>query len=76
MAKRYEMKEGRIYEADNGRLICHKCAGMSARFTGRDISGKRIILMNDADAIVWEIDVGSPMTCEKGCTTHILERNA
>jgi hypothetical protein len=33
---------GAIYASDNGRLICHGCAGAAARYSGRDISGQTI----------------------------------
>lgn len=31
-----------LYFADNGAVYCGKHLGMSARFTGRDISGQKI----------------------------------
>lgn len=33
---------GALYASDNGRLICHRCAGAAARYTGRDLSGQEI----------------------------------
>lgn len=36
------LREGALYWADNGRVICAKCAGQSALYTGRDISGQRV----------------------------------
>jgi len=73
MAKPFKMIEGRIYESDNGRLICSRCAGMSARFTGRDISGQKIRLLNDAYAIAWKRETGYALECDGHCTVHEVE---
>ncbi|MEA2067798.1 MAG: hypothetical protein U9P12_01240 [Verrucomicrobiota bacterium] len=37
------LKEGIIYSSDNGMLICKKCAGQSALYTGRDSSGQEVL---------------------------------
>ena len=41
-----------LYLGDNGRCFCGalRCAGMSAHFTGRDISGQRVYRPSKADA--------------------------
>ncbi len=64
------LSPGVVYSADNGRLICLKCAGMSAKYTGRDISGQKVTAMNVEDAIEWVAAVGRPMACERGCTSY------
>lgn len=67
---KFALKLGVIYSADNGRLICIHCAGMSALFTGRDISGQKCTAMTQDDAMEWERHMGRPMNCEGGCTTY------
>lgn len=32
--------KNRLYVGDNGRIVCIRCAGCSARNTGKDISGQ------------------------------------
>lgn len=63
------MKPGHVYSADNGMLICIHCAGQSALYTGRDISGQRIHKNTAADAAAWQEVIGRPLTCECGKTT-------
>lgn len=36
------VKDDSLYFADNGACYCGKHLGMTARYTGRDISGQRI----------------------------------
>jgi len=45
------LDEGTIYIGDNGRMFCGRleCAGASAHFTGRDISGQFVLRLTDAD---------------------------
>jgi len=31
-----------VYLGDNGQVFCGGCAGMSALYTGRDISGQKV----------------------------------
>ncbi len=40
--RRPVLKRGAVYLSDNGRAICVHCAGSSALYTGRDISGQRV----------------------------------
>jgi len=63
------LKAGVIYSADNGERICLQCAGASAKFTGRDRSGKRVVAMLADDAAEWKAITGRPLACERGCTT-------
>jgi len=66
---------GRLYFADNGRLICSKCAGMSARYTGRDISGQRIQVLGAADILECSTYMGRRVVCECGGTIiRVMER--
>lgn len=65
------LKKNTIYFADNGRLICHECAGMSALYTGRDISGQKVEPLSKGD-MLWlakECFDGTHCSCERGCTT-------
>lgn len=41
-----------LYLGDNGRAFCGKlrCAGTSAHFTGRDLSGQRVMRLSAAQA--------------------------
>jgi len=68
------LKTGVIYSADNGRLICVECAGMSAKFTGHDISGLRVTKVPYATTVEWFQEFGKPMSCEGGCTTYLLPK--
>lgn len=38
-----------LYFTDNGRILCGDHLGMTARFTGRDISGQRIAAVKPRD---------------------------
>ena len=62
------LKEGAVYFADNGRSICLKCAGMSAKYTGRDISGQKVERLNPDD-VEYLKSKGISAACERGCTT-------
>lgn len=64
------LKAGIIYSGDNGRLICVHCAGMSAKYTGRDLSGHRVTPLNQADADHWMQVMNEHLKCESGCTVH------
>ena len=45
------LDEERIYLGDNGRAFCGRPdhAGMTAHFTGRDLSGQRVHAVTEAD---------------------------
>lgn len=64
------LKDGVIYSADNGMLICRKCAGQSALYTGRDISGQEVCAVPRSMNREWRERTGEDMTCEKGCTRY------
>jgi hypothetical protein len=67
-----KLKPGIIYSADNGRLVCVDCAGMSAKYTGRDLSGHRVTPVPVSETVDWHKEFGKPMRCEGGCTTYLL----
>ena len=60
-----KLKENTIYLGDNGMSICHKCAGQSALYSGRDISGQPVMEIPPALGIANGITV-----CESGCTHY------
>lgn len=60
-----------IYLADNGMLICLECAGMSAKFTGRDRSGHKVHRVPVSETVEWKRMTGHDMKCEGGCTTYL-----
>ena len=47
-----KLKETALYLGDNGRVFCGtlRCAGQSSYFTGRDISGQRVMELSPEDA--------------------------
>lgn len=47
-----KLKPGTLYAGDNGRLFCGAlaCAGQTAHFTGRDLSGQRVQAFSARDA--------------------------
>lgn len=66
------LKPGIIYHSDNGRLICVECAGMSAKFTGHDISGQKVFALPYSETLEWFKEFGKPMACECGRTIYLL----
>jgi hypothetical protein len=64
------LKEGELYIADNGRLICLQCAGASAKYTGHDISGQKVLRVTPNHRAHWRADMGGEMHCEGGCSLH------
>lgn len=63
-----KLERGAVYFADNGATICLDCAGLSAKFTGRDISGQKVKRVKVEEVREWERQAGRPMACEGGCT--------
>lgn len=61
--------EGALYLADNGRVICAKCAGASALYTGVDVSGQRVSRFGVADVREWLSYGIGDARCERGCVT-------
>lgn len=54
-----------LYLGDNGRAFCGtlRCAGQTAHFTGRDLSGQKVEALTAQEAI------DNRITCE-GCGLH------
>ena len=61
------LADGALYWSDNGRVVCAKCAGMSALYTGRDISGQKVARITVEDVRAWPEDLGT-LHCESNCT--------
>lgn len=59
---------GAVYWADGGRRICASCAGATALYTGRDLSGQKLERVTLDDVRDWPKDLGA-LRCETGCTT-------
>ena len=60
-----------LYSGDNGRIFCGDCAGCSATYTGRDISGQRVVRMTAKDCADYAAEMIADgfahlaaMTCE------------
>lgn len=54
-----------LYFTDNGRVVCGKHCGSSARYTGRDISGQRIARVTEDEARMWLAEMGEAIGCEE-----------
>ena len=70
IAPKSVLKPGIIYSGDNGQRICLHCAGMSAKFTGRDLSGHKVTALGADDAQYWFEMLGKQLACEGGCTVY------
>jgi len=49
MAKRFAVDDSALYLGDNGICLCGAHLGMTARFSGRDISGQRVYRLQPED---------------------------
>ena len=58
------LKPDTVYEGDNGRLFCGSCAGMTAKYTGRDLSGHKVHAITPEEAWAFEADIGAKCACE------------
>lgn len=58
----------RLYAGDGGRIFCGalRCAGMSAFYAGRTISGLRVQVVTGRDREAWVRELGFAPRCE-GC---------
>lgn len=67
MATRYKP----IYLGDNGRVTCLalSCAGATAHFTKRDLSGQPLSRITATTVRFWVGAVGAEPQCE-GCGAH------
>jgi hypothetical protein len=69
-----KLKADTLYIGDNGRCFCGelKCAGMTAHFTGRDLSGQKVlaltsdVLMSDPSALTFKCE-----SCRK--ESHLVQ---
>lgn len=68
-----KLKPETLYFGDNGRCFCGACAGISAKYTGRDISGQRVAAVTESDADYFEQSVGEPLRCER-CGRTVARR--
>ena len=53
------LDDATLYLGDNGQCFCGACAGQSARYTGRDLSGQEVLplvgpALSEARAMGWE----------------------
>lgn len=48
-ARRFKADPAALYLCDNGACYCGAHLGMTAKATGRDISGQRVLRLTDAD---------------------------
>ena len=61
------LRSDTIYEGDNGRLFCGACAGATAAYTGRDLSGRKVAPITPEGAREFEAalaDIGALCACE------------
>ena len=68
------LDEDALYMGDNGRIFCGRvtCAGNSAAYAGRTISGHRVRRLSLLDAQAWRdemISVGCSHLAEMRCET-------
>lgn len=60
----FHVSHAALYFTDNGRIVCGRHLGASARATGRDISGQAIKEATLDEATRWLHEVGESMQCE------------
>ena len=53
-----------LYFTDNGRVLCGEHLGMSAMYTGYDISGQKIVRVTPAEAEAAKRDLDCALDCE------------
>ena len=69
------MKTAKLYLCDNGACYCHDHLGMTAKATGRDISGQPICPVQPSDVRDMEAQ-GFTLACEKcGAQASVLARS-
>jgi hypothetical protein len=61
-----KLVENVLYFGDNGRITCGslRCAGMSAFYSGRTISGQRVKRVTRDDNALFVAEFGEPACCE------------
>jgi hypothetical protein len=60
----FKAKPDALYLGDNGAALCGAHLGMTARTTGYDLSGQRIMRVTAPYARDFKRDLGEPLTCE------------
>jgi len=64
----------KLYSCDNGALICEDHLGMSAKYTGHDISGLKIMRVNAAYVKEFAA-MGLVPKCERcGCEASVVSK--
>jgi len=58
------LKPGALYLGDNGRCFCTEHAGMTALYTGRDLSGQKVPEVTAADHAYAKTE-GWAIKCER-----------
>ena len=61
------LRDGWLYIGDNGRMLCGRHSGMSARYTGRDISGQKVARVKAEEVAAYCAETGedpSIFACE------------
>lgn len=53
-----------VFGLGDGRIVCGRHAGMTAQYTGRDLSGQRILMVSKVVAKQWLANFGEPIKCE------------
>lgn len=68
-----KLLDNALYLGDNGRCFCGAHAGTTAKYTGRDLSGQRVMKLTAADA-AYSASKGWPAAkCETpGCAVVVL----
>lgn len=66
LAVKGKLNPTKLYFGDNGRITCGsmQCAGVSAFYSGRTISGQRVDVVTDADNSMLVAELGEPACCE------------
>ena len=65
-APRPLLRDGALYWANKGCVICAKCTGQSALYTGRDISGQKVEGITLEEVRAWPDDL-VVLRCASGC---------
>ena len=60
------LDENALYIGDNGRIFCggQRCSGITAHYTGRDISGQKVQRLGDEDLAWMAAEIGREVSCE------------
>ncbi len=58
------LKDDALYLGDGGHCFCGRHAGMTARFTGRDLSGQRVYRLTATDIAETHREYGVVLRCE------------